>query len=752
MKYQVTRSAVLVAVLLQSLAAARAQEANTPVYSEVSDEVVVLSPFRVDSTQDSGYRASNSVSGSRLNTPIKDLPFAITAFTNEFIQDQHASGIFDIVKYAPGVTFVGGGFDEGDSHLSIRGFDAGPRPLRNGFSGPPVIDPTNIDRVEVVKGPASFLYGQLSPGGLVNVITKQPRTFKESTLRVGMGSDDYYTAALDSTGPVPGVSNLFYRIGVSSGQDSHYYDAYDANRWSFSGSLLWHVNKTGQILVSYEKLQKNEGPLLNPKPSSYDTRLPAGMQQGGIYPGLPQSFNSSAYSDFRDSDSGNFVAEYDQGLGEHWNIRAAAATSTRSIEFFTNGRFVVGYGIAGTTADIPATATLPAFSPVSGLVRRPNINHFWGDTQAYNFEAVGKYQLGAVSARLLLGWQYEKQSSDNKKNRAPTSQYPRPWDLNNPATWDRTEPFPADMPLLSWYHDEVVIKSYWAGLTLGFFNDRLLSLTGLRHSYNRTISSWAPTGEAFPPYASAANTPQAGLLYKLTDEVSAYVAYSRSFVPNDSDLYDADGNYVGPAKSPEGEGYEMGFKAASHDGRISGTVSIYQIRNKNLLQAVAAFDSNGELSFATVQTGVQQSRGVELDVVLSPIPNWQTYLSYSHQNPIYYKNPEDISLEGIPLLNSVRDSASIWSKYKFTQGALKKAYIAGGATWQGFQKMSDGNHSLYFRPYALFDLTVGCRAKLFRRDVDISLAVKNLENKEYFPSTNTRGTPRTFILSFVTKL
>ena len=142
---------------------------------------IKVSPFDVSSRLDNGYRASNSVSGSRLDSPIQELPFAIQAFTESFIKDQEPRDIFDVARYSPGVTYRSNDFNEGNANLAIRGFavssvDGGNiAVMRDGFHGPTIFDFTNVSRVEVVKGPASFLYGQLAPGGIVNIITKTSR-------------------------------------------------------------------------------------------------------------------------------------------------------------------------------------------------------------------------------------------------------------------------------------------------------------------------------------------------------------------------------------------------------------------------------------------------------------------------------------------------------------------------------------------------------------------------------------------------
>ena len=163
------------AALLLACVVCTATAQTAPTAKPATGEAIVLTPFTVSASQDKGYRASNSVSGSRIDTPIKDLPFALQAFTSEFITDLNPHDLFDVIRYSPGVTTRNGDFAAGNAgNYAIRGFGTGSNPLRNGFAGPPIVDSVNVARIEVVKGPASFLYGQLAPGGLVNIITKRP--------------------------------------------------------------------------------------------------------------------------------------------------------------------------------------------------------------------------------------------------------------------------------------------------------------------------------------------------------------------------------------------------------------------------------------------------------------------------------------------------------------------------------------------------------------------------------------------------
>src|SRR2546423_11161170 len=142
------------AVALACVSLALRPHTSTPsANAAASDEVIKLSEFQVTTSADKGYRAANSVSATRVDTPIKDLPFAISAFTPQFIADIGARDLFDVVQYAPSVTSAGREFNAGNTVYTIRGFDQSPQ--HNGFVGEAYIDTTSVERVEVVKGPSS---------------------------------------------------------------------------------------------------------------------------------------------------------------------------------------------------------------------------------------------------------------------------------------------------------------------------------------------------------------------------------------------------------------------------------------------------------------------------------------------------------------------------------------------------------------------------------------------------------------------
>jgi len=362
------------------------------------DELVKVrvSPFEVTTRLDRGYRASNSVSGSRLDTPIRELPFAIQAFTETFIEDQKPRTLFDVVRYSPGVTYRSNDFNEGNANLAIRGFAVssvpqGTQVLRDGFVGPPILDFTNVARVELVKGPASFLYGQLAPGGVVNVITKSPGNRLAAAAAITYGTDEQYRLEADVTGPA--TSTLFYRLAASYEQDSHYWKPYDAHSWDLAPSLRWQPSEQLSVTLKYERFSKSETPQLMQKPGYNPQRgptpTPSDPNLSGVdVPGLPDSWNSMSFADFRHSNTSALSAWIDFKADEHWSLRGGYSHLDDKIDALFSGNF----GMANNT-------TL-----LQGRRLRRQIYTNRGDT--FEVQAVGRYQIEHTSVRVLLGGQH----------------------------------------------------------------------------------------------------------------------------------------------------------------------------------------------------------------------------------------------------------------------------------------------------------------------------------------------------------
>lgn len=722
-----------------------------------------VSPFDVSANLDQGYRASSSVSGSRFDTPISQLPFAIQAFTKTFIDDQKPVTIIDVARYSPSVTYRSNDFNEGNANLAIRGFAISAtvgniQILRDGFHGPSVFDFTNIDRLEIVKGPASFLYGQVAPGGIVNIITKSPQARLAATGRVSYGSYGEYRLDLDVTGPL--AKRLFFRVASSYDQDMHYWKPYDAHSTNVSPSLLWQPYEWLSLSAKLESFRKVESPQVMQKPG-YPRQTgvvptPSDPNRDGVdVPGLPDDWNSMSDSDFRNSDTTSLNLAIDLRASEHWDLRACYAHLEYKVDAVFSGNL-------GMSADFPF---------IQGRrVRRTTYSNR-GDT--FEVDATGAYRFPFMSLRLLLGAQYITRSFDNASAQAPNDPSVGPiasplpnWDLQDPSTWNRSS-LPSST-LTSNKVDQTTTyrdKALYGGATLGFFDDRLLVLAGVRLTVTESQLVDNLTSIAGHEFAARKYTPQFGALYKLPLGLSLFATYAESFVPG-SQILRVRGVPTTPAAPTDGRGVDVGVKAELLSGRLSGSVTAFQVWNNNIVNDIAELDpSTGVQVFTYVQSGGQRSRGIEVDATLTPVANWQTYLSYSFNDAkiielsgndaaILATGPsapgykEVLLFHNAPLQMSAPHLANIWSRYTFTWRFLEGLALSAGANLIVDQTLLPDTPKDAHQTYVLVNATVGYSWQQKGRKMAVDLMGKNLADQHYRPSQSSRSRPREFRLSF----
>ncbi|WP_150047079.1 TonB-dependent siderophore receptor [Methylomonas rhizoryzae] len=757
--------------------ASRPTTAKTPAQAvadmDISELVnVVVSPFEVSAQLDSGYKASNSVSASRLDTPIRDLPFAVQAFTPAFIKDQQPRDIFDIARYSPGVTYRSNDFNEGNANLAIRGFTVGSLPggniqvLRDGMHGPSIFDFTNIARVEVVKGPASFLYGQVAPGGIVNVISKSPQRQFAVNADARYGSYGEYRFDTDVTGPAS--NTLFYRLAASYDQDMHYWDAYDAHSWNISPSLLWQPNDRVSASLKYEHFEKIEEPQLMQKPGygTWAGVVPTATDpnlSGVDVPGLPDNWNSMAYTDYRHSNTHNLSAWIDFKVDSNWSLRS----SYSHLEYDVDALFTGNLGMANNQ------------SVVQG--RRVRHQFYSNRDDSIELQGVGKYDFGFASLRLLLGGQYVDRNFYRTAGQAPNnpalgsnpigSPLPR-WDLSDPTTWNRNTFIPLSMLTAARFDQNVnaVDKSLYGGSTLGLFDDRLLILSGWRWTLTESQVSDRLSGIDQPSAAVNRVTPQYGALFKLTPQWSLFGSYSESFVPGTFLINNLDGSQS-TAKPSEGRGFDVGLKADLFAGRISSTLTYFDIENRNIVNDLAVTDASGVTTIYSVQTGAQRSRGIEWDASAKLLDGWQMYLSYSYMDAkitefsgqdaaILAQNPATLDAAGrtnyknvlryhdAPLQMSAPHLANLWTRYDFQDANLAGLHLGGGVNFVYDQTLLPDTPKSAHQTYALLNALIGYTWKFGNHALTIDLIGKNLLDEHYRPSQSSRGRPRELMINF----
>jgi outer membrane receptor protein involved in Fe transport len=313
--------------------------APAPVSAVSGDEPVKLSPFVVSTDKDRGYAATNSVSGSRVNTAIKDIPIPIQVITSEFISDIGATDLRKSLSYVSGITLQSqndlensgatygtvygpGGVNNPEGvtsnanqvQVKIRGFITN-NTLRDGFLRGNGTDSVNIERVEVVSGPNALLYGTGNFGGVVDYLTNQPQDKQQGSATVSYGTNDFKRATLDVTGPISTSAHLDYRV-AAAWEDSKTNIDFQKNSHNFvAPTLSWTANNGSTVITA-------EGEYGRSKQNGYGFRALRAVQGNSATPinndqleavsfyyppgANPRTFNLSGPDTYNNQQASNF--------------------------------------------------------------------------------------------------------------------------------------------------------------------------------------------------------------------------------------------------------------------------------------------------------------------------------------------------------------------------------------------------------------------------------------------------------------
>lgn len=627
-----------------------------------SAATIELPAFTVSTSKDVGYRAGNSVSATRIDTPIKDLPFTISAFTEQFITDIGALDLQDILRFAPGVTSGDKAFAAGNNRFSIRGFDGDVPPQRNGFSGNRNVDTANVTRVEVIKGPASLLYGQIIPGGTVNYITKRPTAKQFISIKQSFGNHSDHRTVIDVNVPV--TSQLGIRVVASKDQAPQWAEFQDTESTLIAPSVAVQLTPNISLIIDYEKLEKNETPPLGMMPNTQITglngapsatlfpNLAARSRQQGLFdagsinlgflanPPIYKEFNYQSLGDYRRSDYSSMNVELNAKLGDHWVARANYSWNTREITYKFTG--LAQWDVTPTALYRSATLSLfdylneykanpaavladPTKTASVTMQRRKRVQQTSDYTNTYQVDLTGKYDLNGLKLNPLVGayrqygasgggFTLSSNTVGTGTGNTPAEHFPN-WNYFDPSTWDRTRDYDEfALPVSSAGGRTYSLEdAYYGILSATAMKDRLIVIGGAR--YDKFQSG----GAAGFSYEAKKTTPQYGAGFKITKDAMVFANYSKSFLVENTTLVvenptynpalplnaTTNNNFARVAASPTtGLGYEFGLKTDFYEGRISSTLTLFHLERADRVvtvrQPIAGLNSSGAPSVTEV--------------------------------------------------------------------------------------------------------------------------------------------------------
>lgn len=604
------RRSQLTTLLCLSVLAPTFAQTTTAVDAPVEDKeekVLQLSPFVVDASNDSGYRATNSISGTRLNTPIKDVPMPIEIITNEFIRDTGAQDLRQALQYSAGIILQSQGdfgrdvsdLDDGpegvtgtkeQTSIKLRGFTT-TETLRRGFRRASYSDSVAIERVEVVRGPSALLYGIGNFGGIVNYLPKTPLGTPRYEIRASAGSWGYYRGELDFSSPLGTRMDAAYRLVAAADTIGDWTEFKARDSFFIMPSFTFKPFANTRVLVDveYGEARRNGIGFQSMRASDAGFNA-AGRKETSFIPTPgkdPRTFRWSGPDTFRNEDNLNVSVEVTQKLGANLDL-LVAAQQTRT-GFDTRD---VRARLDRTTASPVALRRVVSFQP-QGLFPRINVNAAIGYTWLNAEESVDTTQ-----ARTELNYRLKTENTEHnflvgasllERTRAQDtwSTQSSPSQIYNWRAVDDLSYFrydPANQVPLTKAVDQD-LKRWDQGQYLvyqgKFWRDRLQILGGVRRDRAdaATVLRNLATGEVTSIQRSITGkpttkwSPQIGASFALTQAISVFALRSTGLTPND-DKVDGSGAPFVPTKAVS---KEAGFKVDLFKGKVSGTVSFYQI-------------------------------------------------------------------------------------------------------------------------------------------------------------------------------
>jgi iron complex outermembrane receptor protein len=617
---RIPRAVIPAAVLLACSPAAWAQDAAAAEAEQKS--TTALETVRIEG-QRQPYRTLSATGAMKTDTPIRDMAQSVRVLSADLLADAGVTKLADALDLSSGVakqSNLGGLWDSyamrgftGDasygSDYMVNGFN-----YSRGYNG--VRDQANTQSVEVLKGPASALYGRGEPGGTVNMTTKKPLFLPQYVLELGGGSYNAKRATADLTGPL--TDTIAYRLNVAAEGADSFRDHVSSERYLLSPSFLWMVGE--DTTISYELEVSRQL-------ATFDRGVVAVNGKLGLVP-RSAFYGEPGDGRHKTETTGNqiFIQHY---FNDDWSIQTGLSYRESSLKgVSTEARFLQ-----------PDNRTL--------VNQRRNRDYEATDVSG-RFEVLGKLRGAGLVHNVLFGVDGYKFTDDRDS-----------WRVANAGTIDIYNPvyggIAPEMTRSIWTHEEQNSKAIYGQDQIDI-GKQWKALVGFRYdSYDQTVLN--RRGNATIEQSLSKTTPRVGLVYQPDKVWSVYATASRSFKPNNGTTSSFQAFPAETGKSVEG-----GAKFNSPDGKITGTLAVYKISKNNVLTPDPADPNN-----FYVAAGLVESKGVELDVSGEIAAGLRLSSSYAFTNA---KVTEDNNafLVGRQLTNVPKHSANVMLVQAFTLG------------------------------------------------------------------------------------
>jgi iron complex outermembrane recepter protein len=641
--------------------------------------------------------------GTRTETALRDIPQSLQIVPRQVIEQQQAHSMNDVLRNVAGVTipWTSGGRYES---ITIRGFTT-MNQFKDGFrndsgSNHAPVELSNVERVEVLKGPSSTVFGRLDPSGVVNLVTLAPLNQHLFAANLTSGSFQYNQLNLDWTGPINPSKTLLYRV-TASGLDTLSFRNYAYTKRGFVAPVFsWMPTPSLSIRFYTEFLIQN---------SVNDQGLVAVGNRPANIPISTYLGDPTLTAPDRQGKAG---VNIDKVLKNGWILRSYERSSV---------------GVA--TYNSRTAKSLAADNKTLSLNDFTSEQNF--QTDYWINEAIGHVHSGPLDHTILAGFELDRELNPNYQKQS-TGAVPT---LNIYAP--NYAALPARNLVLNLSNNSI---GDFGG---GYVQDQVKLLNnlkvtgGIRYDIAKLVTDQYFPTVTHTPQRNTAWSPRVGLVYQPKQEISLYATYSKSFQPQTGVAFD------GSAFQPmRGRLLETGVRFTSPLDRYTATISAYNITQTNVLTADPAHDN------FSVAVGEQRSKGIDFDSTFQLTPAWNVIAGYAYDIPQVTK--DNTYAIGNLLAGAPRHTGNLWTHYTKMYGLLEGFGIGGGVFGAG-KRFGDLTNDYLLPGYARVDGNVSYTGSLSEKTrLLVSFNVDNVADRRYFEGGSTRfrlapGTPRAFM-------
>ncbi|MGV2833013.1 TonB-dependent siderophore receptor [Pseudomonas shirazensis] len=640
-----------------------------------------------------GYVATRTAAGTKTDTPIVETARSLSVITRQQLDDRQVLNLNDALRYTAGVQSSGYGSDSRADWLRVRGFD--PTQFLDGLALPkgsfanPKVEPWNLERITVLRGPASSVYGQTPPGGMLDMVSRRPQAESAHQIEAQAGSNEHKQINFDSTGKIDDEGRFLYRVSGVVRDSNSPIDHIPDKRYNIAPSLTWNVDEDTKLTFISQYTRDDTGITGQFLPLQ-GTKLPSAAGKISHHKNLGEPD-----WDFYDRTYYALGYAFEHRLNDTWQVRQNLRYTKNDLSFQAVN--------VGTVNTVDADGNV---NRESGIINE-DISQFAVDN---NFQA--DFDTGAVSHTLLLGLDHQRANTN----------YQWLYGLGVPPINVNRPVYGADMSGVSY-------------ITLQDFNQKTQQ-TGVYVQDQMSLDNWRLTlggredwvhtgtrfnvNDATSTQRDKAFSGNVGLSYVFDNGVTPYISYTESFQPT----MGADARAAQSFAPTEGRQYEVGVKYQPVGSQTLLTAAVYDLTQQNVRVTEGSI---------TRQVGELQVRGLELEASTQLTDNFKAIASYTYTDTEITKGlATDV---GNRMALIPRNQATLWADYTWHNGLLDGFGVGGGVRYVGDTYGNTANTSVaHVSSYTVYDASAHYdlgRLDNSMKGLSVAVEAKNLFNKDY---------------------